>query len=256
MIKQKIFLIGGGIALVVIVVVAVMIFKGFNFGGLNTLTQEVSTAEPVDIAMDFYIPWLDAVQSTSTTPYASQLASKTILSEALRTRLINSEGRTETEVDPVLCQITIPERVTGRIVSQDTESVRVLIVAKDKTMPAQSIFTLKRANDGWYIDDISCSGGEFDVPREFSYEKEGFLLKDVPPPYDPNNWHIVFEENGQMGYVTPLFFSETSKCYSPEVSEEICVPDAFTQARKIRVQGQMSERGVEVMHLQFTEPKP
>lgn len=219
----------------------------------TTYIQEVSTNDPIDIVLDFYNPWLEAVQSTSTDPYTVGLATSKILSEELRTRIVNSAGRGDTEIDPVLCQVTVPQRVTGRIVSLQENEARVLVMAKEKELTAQSVFRLKRHNDGWFIEDILCSSGEFDIPREFSFEKEGFLLKNIQPPYNSEYWHLVFEENGELGHVVPLFFNSESSCIAIDSSTAVCVPDQFTEAKKVHVYGQMTESGAEIARLQFIE---
>lgn len=218
-----------------------------------TYNQEVSTNDPIDIVLDFYNPWLEAVKSTSTDPYTAGLATTKILSEELRTRIVNSAGRGDTEIDPVLCQTTTPARVTGRIVSEQENEVRVLVMAKEKELTAQSVFTLKRLNDGWFIADILCSSGEFDIPREFSFEKEGYILKNIQPPYNPEYWHLVFEEAGELGHVVPLLFSAESSCIAVDSSIAVCVPDQFVEAKKVHVYGQMTESGALVTRLQFIE---
>jgi hypothetical protein len=220
---------------------------------VNVYTQEVSPETPVNVVLDFYNPWLEAVRSTSTDPYTLGLAVDTILSENLRTRLVGTAGHPEIEIDPVLCQTTTPLRVTGRIVSSQENEVRVLIMAKEKELTGQSVFSLKRLGEGWFIDDILCSPGEFDIPREFSFEKEGYLLKSVPPPYDPEFWHIVFEENGEPGHVVPLHFSDASSCVSTDRIERACVLGEFTEAVKVHVYGQMTESGADVKRLEFLE---
>jgi hypothetical protein len=254
--NYKKFVITGLVLLGLIILIAGILYKGSHTEvqvNQDSTDQEVSTADPVDIVLDFYTPWLDAVKSTSTDPYKSGLAAEKILSKELRTRLMSTEGHTETEIDPVLCQTTTPERVTGRIVSKQENEARVLIMAKEKELTGQSVFNLKRHNDGWFIDSISCSPGEFELPREFSFEKEGYLLKSVPPPFDSKLWHIVFEDDGTLGHVAPLFFSAESVCLTTEKSETPCTPDQFTEAVKIHLYGQMIESGVEVKRLEFLE---
>ena len=254
--QYKKFLVPGLVLLVVIGFVVGILYKKFHLKGqvaTDSAEQEVSMADPVDIVLDFYGPWLEAVKSTSTDPYQSELATKKILSETLRTQLLSAEGHTETDIDPVLCQTTIPARVNGRIVSEQADVVRVLVTAKEKALTAQSVFTLKRHNDGWFIDSITCAPGEFELPREFSFEKEGFLLKSVHPPLDPQYWHIVFEDNGELGHAAPLFFSATSSCVALDKSTAGCDSNQFTEATKVHVYGQMTERGVDVTRLEFLE---
>lgn len=255
-IKHKILVAGVSLGLVAIIIVIVLLNKSSDGEKLTTeekVTQEVSGALPVDIALDFYNSWLEAMKLSSTSPDTSGLAAEKILSKDLRARLMSSEGRRADEIDPVLCQTTIPEGVTGRIVVEREDEARVLVMARDKNLTAQSVFTLKRLNGGWFIDSIACSPGEFDIPREFSFDREGYLLKNVPPPLDSKLWHIVFEENDELGHAVPLFFIATSTCLSTDRKEEICVPGAFTEAVKIHAYGQMTERGVEVKRLEFLE---
>lgn len=251
--KRTLVIVSVAVILAVIVIVAVILLKTNGSQIIQSLSQEVSTDDPIDVALDFYGPWLKAVKSTSTNPYQEGLAENKILSKELRARLMSTEGRSETDIDPVLCQTTIPERATGRIVSEQESEARVLVKAKEKELTAQSVFTLKRLNDGWYIDAIECELGEFELPREFTFEKEGHLLKSVPPPYDPQYWHLVFEENGELGHVVPLFFNATSTCKSTDGSENVCNTDQFVEATKVHVYAQMTELGAEVQRLEFLE---
>jgi len=254
--SRKKIIIGGLVVLGILIISGILLFTKLihqdRADGVPR-NQVVSTEAPVDIAMDFYNPWLQARQSTTTTPYAEGLATKEILSENLRTRLIQSEGRGESEIDPVLCQTTVPERVTGRVVSEQEHETRVLIMARDKTLTAQSVFTLKKHNDGWFIEDIECFAGEFAPEREFTFEKEGFLLKSVPPPYNPENWHLIFEDNGELGHVVPLFLTASSSCTTTDGSVMTCSFDQFGEAKKARVFGNMTEMGVDIARLEFLE---
>ena len=256
-IKYKIPIMGailGSIAIIIIIVLFNKVPGTETSDPQETVNQEVSSSTPVDIVLDFYTPWLEAMKSSSTNPYKSGLASEKILSKELRARLMSTEGHSATEIDPVLCQTTVPEGVTGRVVAEQKDEIRVLVLAKDKKLTAQSVFTLKRLNDGWFIDGISCFPGEFDIPKEFSFDREGYALKNVPPPLDPKLWHIVFEENDEQGHAVPLFFSATSTCLSVDGNESVCIPDQFVEATKIHVYGQMTERGVEVSRLEFKNP--
>lgn len=215
--------------------------------------QQVSKNEPVDIVLDFYNLWLKAAKSTSSNPYTEKLQSYGLLSKELRTRIIQSEGHGKTEIDPVLCQITLPTAVTSRIVSTQENKVRVLVMAKEKELTAQSVFTVVRHNDGWFIQDISCSPGEFDIPQEFTFNEEGHLLKGEHSPLNPKYWHLVFEENGEQGHFAPLLFTATSTCVAKNASVSVCVPEQFIEASKVHVYGQMTDIGPIVARLEFLE---
>ncbi len=220
---------------------------------IEEAVQEVSFDKPVNIALDYYSEWLDALKSTSTNPYISGLTDEKILSQKLRTRLKGTEGHIDTEIDSVLCQTTRPQRVTGRIVSEQNDVVRVLVMARESELTGQSVFVLKRHTDGWFIDDIECAPGEFAPEREFSFEREGHLLKNVLPPLNPEYWHIVFENNGRLGNAVPLIFDATSSCTILGQSQTVCVPDRFEEGTKVHVYGQAIEKGIEVKRLEFIE---
>lgn len=253
--KHKLFF-GAGLLIVLIAVGVWLFLKQSGTEetvNVNSYTQEVSMGDPIDIVLDFYTPWLDAVRSTSTDPYTSGFVTEKILSEGLRARLTSTAGHAETEIDPVLCQTTVPGRVTGRIVSAQEDTMRVLVLAKEEELTAQSVFTLKRFNGGWFIEDISCAQGEFAPEREFSFDREGFLLKNVPPPLDSKYWYIVFEENKELGHYAPLLFDQKSTCVALDGKESICAPDQLTDTSKVRISGQMLESGVVVIRMKYIE---
>ena len=252
----KKFIISGLVILVVCILAAGTLYKRSHTEPQLTkdpTDQEVSMDEPIDIVLDFYGTWLEAVKSTSTDPYTSGFTATKILSEKLRMQLMSTQGHAETEIDPVLCQTTTPERVSGKIVFQQPDVSSVLVTAKETGLSAQSVFTLKRHNDGWFIDDIVCASGELELPREFSFEKEGFLLKNVPPPLDSQYWHIVFEENGEKGHAVPLLFDAESSCVAIDGSKTNCDPTQFIEATKVHVYSQMTELGADVTRLEFVE---
>jgi len=82
---------------------------------------------------------------------------------------------------------------------------------------------------------------------------EGNLLKSVPPPYDPNYWHLVYAQNGTLGYVVPLFFSAMSMCTDIRGNESVCDPSQFIEVQKVMLRGDMTELGVEVKQLEFIQ---
>ena len=213
-------------------------------------TQKVSSDEPLDIVFDFFTPWLEAMKSTTTDPYAAGLAENELLSASLRTKLVENK---ENEIDPVLCQSVAPEKIAARILFTQDKEAQILVTAKDKTITNQAVITLKGLNDGWYIAAIDCSLGEFAPDREFTFEREGYLLKSVPEPLNSEYWHIIFEENGVNGNAAPLYFDGESTCQATNGSTATCTPDEFKEATKIKAYGQMSEIGVEVDRIEFVK---
>lgn len=244
MLKQKNLTVASVLVMIIIILGALYFWNTSN-------KQEVSIDTPVNIVLDFYMPWLNAVQSEETNPYQEELDKNPILSKDLRTKLKTAEKSTE-EIDPVLCQTTVPSRVAARVVFQNEETAEILVTARPSDFSSQQAIAVLNAHDGgWYIHDIRCSPGEFAPDREFTFEREGNLLKSVPEPFNPENWHLVYEENGVPGHAVPLFFDAESTCQTQKGDESVCNPDSFVETSKVYIKGQMTEAGVELKHLEF-----
>jgi len=234
-----------------IVVIAVLVVSWSLLTKSNK--QQVSKLDVADTVIDFYENWLKAVKEPETaTPDKATLASSPILSKELRTRLEEAVKSGDNAVDPVLCQAVVPESIATRNVYEHEAEAQVLVTSRDKSVTDQALVTLKKLKDGWYIDNIECSLGEFAPDREFTFEKEGYLLKgSIPKPYDSKNWHLIFEDNGKLGNVVPLIFNAKSQCMATDGKKTVCAPDSFTETTKAMVHGQMTERGAIVDHLEL-----
>lgn len=243
----------------IIIVIAVLVALGllvfFLKGRDSSSRQQVSNVDMVDVVTDFYDNWLQATKAPSTTdPNRKSLAKSPILSETLRDRLVKSLEGPSVVPDPVLCQTKTPENISVMRVYEKTDEAQALVVSKDKKVTEQAIVTLAKLDGGWYIDSIECSAGEFAPEREFSFERDGNLLKaSIPKPFNNKNWHMVFEENGELGHVVPLFFDANSQCTNLEGAKAVCKPDQFVETAKVFVQGQMTERGVSVKNLKIAK---
>lgn len=216
----------------------------------NQNMQAVSTDDPIDIVLDFYADWLDAVESTSTDPFQSGLTNESLLSQALRDKLNNPPA--DIQKDPVLCQDPLPTKIRSKRLVEQADEMQFVIFSKENPLAGQAIATTRKQGEGWYLDDIYCSR-EFDEPREFTFEYEGNLLKSVPPPYDPEQWHLVYAQDGTFGYVVPLSFVADSACIDQTGTEAVCDPSQFTETKKVMLQGNMTELGVDVKKLRFLE---
>jgi hypothetical protein len=253
--KYRNLIVVGVLALIVIVVFGSSIFKdeGVNFDQeINLSNQEVSNEDPFDIVLDFYESWLSARKSTSTDPYQLELPKNPLLSAELSAKLVDTQSDDTLEIDPVLCLATLPEKIKVKSVFELEDQVQFVVsAARDKTLTGQSVVTLNRINEGWYIDEISCSNGESAPVREFTFENEGFLLKSVLPPLDPQYWHLVYAKDGLNGYAAPLFFDAESVCIDADGNESVCDVNQFTEASGAYVQGEMTEAGMNVRRLQL-----
>lgn len=245
------------LVVIAIILIAVVIIW-FNIKNTRTQpktekatdVQAVSTYDPIDVVLDFYSDWLDAVQSTSTDPYQAGLTNEPLLSPALRDKLNNPPS--EQLRDPVLCQDPLPTKIRSKRLYEKPDEIQFVVFSKEQPLAGQAIILARKLNNGWYIEDIKCSR-EFDEPREFTFEYEGNLLKSVPPPYDPNYWHLVYSQDGTPGYAAQLFFGAESICINPNSTKTVCDEKQFTETQKVMLHGNMTESGVDVMKLEFIE---
>lgn len=236
------------------IIVAIIVIGGLVwFFMKGSVGQQVSKLDPTDTVSGFYDQWLKALKDPGTAdPSKATLSKSPILSKELKTKIASVQADANATVDPVLCQATIPEAISQRSVYVRENEAQMLVTSKDKKVTNQAIVMLKKLNEGWYINDIQCTLGEFAPEKEFSFENEGYLLKtSIPKPYDSKNWHLVFEENGQGGHVAPLFFDKDSQCTDLNGSKSVCAPDKFIETSKVSVHAQMSEKGATVKKLEF-----
>ncbi|MFZ2484697.1 MAG: hypothetical protein WAW81_02020 [Minisyncoccia bacterium] len=241
----------GGVVVLVLLVVGVWLFNK-DSDSVGEGGQSSATLDTTDTVSTFYDAWLLALKQPATAdPSRADLAKSPLLSKALSARLVSAPNATP---DPVLCQKVVPENISTRTVYENKDEAQILVMSRDKKVTEQAVVTLSKSNDGWLIDEIECSLGEIAPVREFSFEKEGFLIKtSVPKPYNNKNWHLVFEENGKLGNVVPLFFDASSQCTSLDGTKAVCKPDQFMEAAKVSVHAQMSERGATVKKMEFVK---
>ena len=214
----------------------------------DTSSTMTPTEDPLDVTLDFYNAWLEAELSTTTSPETADLLSHTTLSDPLRQTLRDSLTQEQLAVHPVLCQTSIPPRIGGKLsyVLDQQAEVHILARGLEERSARMAVVTLSAQAGKWVITGISCSNGETAPEREFAFDREGFLLKSVPPPLNAEYWHLVFEENGIMGHTAPLFFGATATCIAIDGSSATCDPDSFVEPTKVLVQGEITEAGVNV----------
>ena len=224
------------------------------FGGTNQtfeVVRDTPEEEPLDVTLDFFSAWLTARNELGDGAFTSDVIASGVLSDAVRAR-IQSTADTG-GLDPVLCQPSLPPRVGGRELFVLPEEAQIMVLSRGLSERAerQSIVTLRAINGAWVITDISCATGETAPEREFTFEREGFLLKSVPPPLNPDFWHLVFEENGVNGHTAPLSFTPDSLCITPDGASSTCDPATFSEPTKVLLKGEMTETGVTVARVEF-----
>lgn len=244
--KQQILFVGG--IIMVLIVVAVFLGTQSTTTELGETVQQVSTHEPVDIVLDFYGDWLQAANADNTDPYQAGLVDEPLLASTLRTRL--SEAHGAEGIDPVLCQPETPTRIASRRVYEADDMVQLLVFSKEPRQQGQSIVTLKRQGEGWYIEDIQCAQESVAADSEYTFEASGVLLKEsVPKPFDSTVWHLGYTENDVYVKVVPIILDAESVCVDGTGTESTCDASQFVEVTQVALQGDMTEAGVLVKRL-------
>jgi len=256
--KKQHVIIGALVLLTVVGVIFWQINESNNGNDVISLEEAQQVREeagdPVEITMDFYKEWLNAVQDITASPYTSGVLDNPVLGDTVRAYVRDTqEAGSINGIDPVLCQSITPKKLRSKVLAVHADTAEILVLAKLESgnSPEQAAVSLQVVDGAWQITNISCASGESAPEREFSFAREGFLLKSVPAPLDSRYWHLVFEQNGELGHTVPLFFDADSICIALDESEAVCDENLFTDAEKAFVQAQMTETGAMVKRLQL-----
>lgn len=240
------------------VVAGVLLLAGIVWflrgGGLLTENWHGVEGEPVDVALGFYEQWLEARRVGDTEPFTRGLLAYEQVGDDLRVRLAEFEGKLAADQeDPVLCQTGLPEGLRTIKIFKQEESAQLLVTSTTDGQFGQSVATMEAKNGLWQITDITCGNGEMGPQGEFSFDKTGFLLKQVPAPLDSKYWHLVFEEAGVLGHAVPLYISETTVCTQKDGATAACDDNFLKETMPARIMGEMSESGVTVARIELVE---
>lgn len=246
------------IALVVgvVAVIGVIVWQVMGDGeGLFSDPWTGMEGTSIEVALDFYESWLSVRNTEGGDPYTSGLLDYPQLSDSVRDHLATFEGRLQEEgvKDPVLCQTELPGGLRTIPVYQQDESAQVMIRSSSKEHTGQAIVTLVAQNGLWQITEINCDSGETGPQGEFSFDKTGFLLKQVPAPLDSNYWHLVFQEAGVLGHAVPLYIEETTVCAQKDGNEVACDDNFLKETMPARVKGELTETGVQVVRIELVD---
>lgn len=237
-----------------IIAVAVSLFNKGGNSSDGVSVVEIPQEDALDAAMAFFDQWLAETQSTTTDPFTSGLINSTRLSDEVRTMIQDKQvNKVEGDLDAVLCQMTVPERVGGKEVFKADTEAQIMILARgfETKSPYQTVATLSAVDGLWQITKIECLQGEVPPEREYDFERTGFLLKSVPAPYTAGNWHLIYEENGTPGHVLPLFFDTESICVAADGAETVCDPNQFIEPSEVLLQADMLDTGADVRRVTF-----
>ena len=241
----------------ILILIAIAALAVWWLGGKDVVDQDADqeqvapTTDPVDTVNGYYSDWLNAQKSTTTDPYTAGLATDGRLSEAVQQHIVDQQAA---EQDPVLCQMAVPERTGARDISRTDFQAEVQVLSRG--LPEQSSVyahvTLTAVAGDWQISNIACvdAAAEPEI-GEYSFDKEGYLLKSVPEPLNSDYWHLVFTENNVPGHTAPLFFDTESVCVAADGGESVCDESQFTEPSRAQVQGSLTEAGVDVARIVF-----
>ncbi len=237
-----------------IVIIGIIIWQVMGNGLSLSGKWKGVEGDPVDVTLNFYEAWMASSNSTSSDPISDGLLEYDQVGEAVAVMLSGYEGKlAEAEMDPVLCQSETPEGLRTLPVYKQEDSAQVLVMSTTKGQSGQAVVTLAAQKGLWQITDITCGNAETAPDREYSFDKSGFLLKQVPEPLDSNYWHLVFEEAGVLGHAVPLFIDGETVCVLQDGSSEVCSDSALKETMPAHVYGSMSEAGVDVKKIELVE---
>jgi ABC-type cobalt transport system substrate-binding protein len=237
------------ILVAVIVGVLAWLFFSNGLGGFDATNEQAKT-DPLDVAPRLYSPWLSALQATSTEPDFGLLLTTAPITPELRSRLQQHVDQPTSNVDPVICQPIVPGRLGAKVVYITDDTAELMVVTRGNRVPEMALYTLQWQDSDWIISDITCSRGEIAPEQEYSFEREGNLLKDsLQPPLDSSKWHLIYTRDDVAGYAIPLEFNESSVCISDV--ETVCDQSILSEAASAKIQGAMLESGVLVERLEL-----
>ena len=228
------------------------VFFSNGLGGFDATNKQADQekTDPLDVATRLFSPWLSALQATSTEPDFGLLLTAAPVTPELRSRLQQQVDQPTSDVDPVICQPIVPERLGAKVGYITDDKAELMVVTRGTKVPEQALYTLDWQDSDWVISDIACSRGELGPELEYSFEREGNLLKgSLQPPLDSSKWHLIYTKDGVAGYAIPLEFNESSVCISDV--ETVCDPSILSEAAAAKIQGSMQESGVLVERLEL-----
>jgi hypothetical protein len=254
--NKKIILISAAVlVLIAAIALSTSLFRGGNSASESeSVNGLVPIDDAFDVAIEFYNQWLAETQSTTTNPFDSGLINSTRLSNDVRTVISDKRAtKVEGDLDAVLCQAAVPERVGGKEIFKSELKAQVMVLARgfETKSPYQAIVDLDAIDGNWQITKIECLQSEVAPVSEYDFERSGYLLKSVVAPLTPGNWHLIYEENGKPGHALPLIFDAESICVAVGGVETVCDPSQFVEPVKVLLQADMLDIGADVQRVTF-----
>lgn len=224
--------------------------------GTDTIDEEPEVAtEPFTNSgiLDFYDAWIEARESLGDSGLPEELLSSPTLSPAMQLALREGNEAFKTSgVDPVLCSSFVPTKVKSRNVFATDSEAQVIMYLNIDGASSNALVNLAPMDGAWVITNIDCSSTEEAPDRgEFNFDREGNVLKQsLQTPFDSNRWHLIFEQNGTAGHIAPLF-TDSAVCF--QNGSDVACSDILYEPARVRVQGNMSEAGVDVVKIEVLE---
>ncbi len=255
-IKTKNKIIAAAIILAVLLTTAtVYLLKDRIFTTDTTRGETARITNPRLVTLDFYNQWLEDTKSTTTTPFESGLINSEVLSTEVKEQIERAQAnRKKTGIDPVLCLPKVPNRLVSKEINSTDKKALVVMTPRDKdiTTEHQAVVGLTLVEGKWLITKLECTVGEMAPVREFDFEKSGYLLKQsIQAPFNQENWHLVYEQETEPGYVVPLSFTPESICLTADKVVSICDQTKLTEATQVFIQANMTETGAVVKIMTF-----
>jgi hypothetical protein len=238
----------------VILITAFILTRSTEPADIESVASEPPATDPLEVTLEFFNQWIGNDQSSGAVISREDLINSSLFSDDARSKIMAALSTSAgSSPDPVTCQDKTPPRIVGKILYVEPLDAQLMMLARgtDERSTYQAVVTLRAVSGEWQIADISCAQGDIPPDRDYDFENEGFLLKSVPPPLDPDTWHLVYEQNGIMGHTLPLTIDESSVCVDASGSEASCDESNFRDATKVFLRADMTETGAIVRRLEF-----
>jgi len=238
----------------VAIIIGIIIWQVLGGKGLFQEKWTGVPGEPIDITLEFYEAWVGARTIGDNEPFTQNLLAYEQIAPDLRKRLQEYDGKLGGgQEDPVLCQVGVPEGLRTLPIFKKDEEAQVLVMSTTEGQHGQAVVKLAAKDNLWRITDITCGNAEQAPESEFSFDKSGFLLKQVPAPLDSKYWHLVYEEEGVLGHAVPLYIDDSTVCARQDGSTGTCNEEVLKETAPARVMGELSETGVTVKRIEMVE---
>lgn len=245
---------------VVVMVIFLLALCAIGFVFMDDIVKNKSAdqersllARPQKDLFNFYTLWLADTKSTTTSPYDSGLLNNSFLDSEVKFQIERAHATYKKgDIDPVLCTPFTPKNVETNVIFNKAGKALIVVTPRGQKVKTehQAIVGMTVVDAKWQITKIDCSIGEAGPVKEFDFEHTGSLLKEsIQAPYNNQDWHLIYEQEAQPGFVLPLTFNPDTVCINVKGTETACDQAQLKETAEVFIQASMTETGAVVKRM-------